>query len=267
MSTIKEIFKQLSAYFQPGDHSVRDLPGGAGKWVYIKWQRVQDRLNEVCPEHEFKFEPIQFEWQANEAIVRVSLTIEGVTKQAIASVPIVLESKNGKNMARGSTTDRLHAEAVKKAAECWGVGKYLEDQAKALSFLLKPGHISNLDPETHKELLTMAKQKQRELLKVDPQAFKDAVRQPVQQVQTNDGSQPIKPIVYGKQTVGVSGGRKPITDPQNRMLWGKSKEYGYSSESLKSEMAKLGYNDTREIPFEEFNNVLRHLEAQSPNNF
>ncbi|MDJ0799711.1 MAG: hypothetical protein QNJ51_23340 [Calothrix sp. MO_167.B12] len=51
-----------------------------------------------------------------------------IRKEAIACVPIEIISSKGRDMSRGSAADRLHAEAIKNAAEVWGVGRYLDDQ-------------------------------------------------------------------------------------------------------------------------------------------
>jgi len=45
----QEILLELKKPFRPEQHQERQLPGG-GRWFYITWQDIRERLDEVCPE-------------------------------------------------------------------------------------------------------------------------------------------------------------------------------------------------------------------------
>ncbi|MBR8839983.1 MAG: hypothetical protein DSM106950_39795 [Stigonema ocellatum SAG 48.90 = DSM 106950] len=105
---LKRIQSELKKVFPASQHEVRDLPG---EWVYLKWQTIRDRLDEVCPDWIIDYSEIQY--LGNDAICRCGITILGVRKEAIASVPVSLVSSKGNEMTRGSAPDRLMAEATK----------------------------------------------------------------------------------------------------------------------------------------------------------
>ena len=85
---------ELKKVFPPEQHEIRDLPGNAGRWVYLKWQTIRERLDAVCPDWSNDHSEIQY--LENEAVCRCGITILGVRKEAIASVPISLVSGKGK---------------------------------------------------------------------------------------------------------------------------------------------------------------------------
>lgn len=109
-------------------HSIRKLPGTTDLYIYLSWERVRDRMDEVVPDYEISYTEPVFSLENNAITCLTTITILGVSKQAIASVPLTQLSKEGNNMLRGCPADRLHAEGIKNAAEAWGVGRYLEDQ-------------------------------------------------------------------------------------------------------------------------------------------
>ncbi|MDJ0502692.1 MAG: hypothetical protein PX483_17945 [Nostocales cyanobacterium LE14-WE4] len=47
----REILIELKKPFKPEEHEDRPLPGG-GKWFYVTWQNVRERLDKVYPEWE-----------------------------------------------------------------------------------------------------------------------------------------------------------------------------------------------------------------------
>jgi hypothetical protein len=130
---LRQIQAELKKPFPANLHEFRELPGGAKKWVFLKWQTIRERLDEVAPEWMSDYSEIQY--LGNDAICRCGITILGVRKEAIASVPISITSSSGKEMSRGSAADRLAAEALKNTAEAWGVGRYLDDQAFTIRYL------------------------------------------------------------------------------------------------------------------------------------
>jgi hypothetical protein len=130
---LRRIQAELKKPFPASLHEFRELPGGGKKWVFLKWQTIRERLDEVAPEWISDYSEIQY--LGNDAICRCGITILGVRKEAIASVPISITSSSGKEMSRGSASDRLAAESLKNTAEAWGVGRYLDDQVFIIRYL------------------------------------------------------------------------------------------------------------------------------------
>jgi hypothetical protein len=129
---LRRIHVELKKPFPANLHEFRELPGGK-KWVFLRWQTIRERLDEVAPEWISDYSEVQY--LNNDAICRCGITILGIRKEAIASVPISITSSGGKEMSRGSAADRLAAEALKNTAEAWGVGRYLDDQVFTIRYL------------------------------------------------------------------------------------------------------------------------------------
>jgi hypothetical protein len=151
---LKNIQQALRQPFPANLHEVRELPGGSRKWVFLRWQTVRERLDEVYPEWSPDYSEIQY--LGNDAICKCAITILGVRKEAIASVPISVLSKNGNEMSRGSAADRLAAEGLKNAAETWGVGRYLDDQSFTIKYLWE--HMRELDEQMQGEIRKLTEQ-------------------------------------------------------------------------------------------------------------
>lgn len=127
-------------------HQTRKLPGG-GQWVYIPWRKLLEFLDQVCPEDwEISFsDPIFLAHGAKEfCVIRCSLTICGVTRQAPGSAALELISSSGKDMAQGDPIERATADAIRSACECFGIASYLHNQRdpayqqKLMNWLRKP---------------------------------------------------------------------------------------------------------------------------------
>jgi len=130
--TIEEATEKLRQPFSPEDHVIRDLPGGK-KWVYIPWQKIRSRLHKACPDWQVSYsDPIYLE---DHCCVRCKITIENVSREAIGNAKIQLISIAGKDMSRGTPIERAIADAFKNAAECFGVGAYLDDQEYVVRYL------------------------------------------------------------------------------------------------------------------------------------
>lgn len=151
---LRRIQIELKKPLPPQLHEVRDLPGTDKKWVFLRWQVIRDRLDEVAPDWMSDYSEIQY--LGNEATCRCAITILGVRKEAIASVPLSLLSKNNKEMTRGSAPDRLSAEGLKNAAENWGVGRYLDDQEFTIKYLWDNKH--QLSDDMNRELQGLIRQ-------------------------------------------------------------------------------------------------------------
>jgi hypothetical protein len=112
------------------------LPGGK-QWVFIPWQKIRSRLNQACPDWQISYsEP---SYLGDFCHVRCSITIAGVTRQALGNAKIAELSKSGNEMGRGTPIERAVADAFKNAAESFGVAAYLDDQNYVIGYLKSQG--------------------------------------------------------------------------------------------------------------------------------
>lgn len=123
--TITEVMHQLKNWFAPEDHQLRDLPGG-GKWYFVPWQRIRERLDEAYPDWQIDYtEP---SYVGDYCVIACTITIMGRSRKGVGNAPIQLISSTGKDMSRGTPIERATADAFKNAAEAWGVARYLDEQ-------------------------------------------------------------------------------------------------------------------------------------------
>ncbi|MFN6475314.1 Rad52/Rad22 family DNA repair protein [Nostoc sp. DedQUE07] len=225
---LSELKKPLPAHL----HEFREIPGNNKKWVYLGWQTVRERLEEVCPEWMSDYSEIQY--LGNEAICRCAITILGVRKEAIASVPISVISSNGKEMTRGSPPDRLAAEAFKNAAEAWGIGRYLDDQVFTITYLWEQMH--KLDDSACGEVRRLSEQ---------------------YKLQKKLHSQSVKVL---KSASPVTLKQPLISEDQRRELWAIArKELRLNDEVTKNVIMGFGCESTRDIPANKYQAVIDKL--------
>lgn len=98
-------------------------------WFFIPWQRIRDRLDEVCAD-EWEMSYGRPEYLDKFCVVSCKLTICGVTREALGNAEIELLSRSGKDMSRGTPIERAVADAFKNAAESFGIAAYLDEQSK-----------------------------------------------------------------------------------------------------------------------------------------
>jgi hypothetical protein len=238
---LRRIQLELRKPFPANKHEVRDLPGGGRKWVFLPWQIVRERLDEVCPEWIIDYSEIQY--LGNDAICRAGITILGIRKEAIASVPISLTSSSGKEMTRGSAADRLAAEATKNAAEQWCVGRYLDDQEFTIRYLWEHRH--ELDDQMMGEVRRLAEQ-----YKVDK-----GIRTPQPRTE-KEGS--LLHDIAGTSTVLT------ITEGQRKRLWAVGKnEYKLSDAQIKSAYKHFGFDKPEAIAANKYDDVMSYMKALS----
>ena len=128
----QEILIELKKPFPPEDHKERELKGGK-KWFFVPWQTIRSRLNEVCPEWEVRWEnPILL---GEDCSVVCTLTIAGISRQAIGVATNIEYSSKGNVMSRGTGIERAVADGFKNAAENFGVCAYLDDQEFVIKHL------------------------------------------------------------------------------------------------------------------------------------
>lgn len=133
---IREIITQLKAPFPIESHKERELPG-KGRWFFIPWQTIRDRLDEVCPEWQVSYsEP---NYLGDYCHITCTIIIANISRSAPGNAKIEQLSSSGKDMSRGTPIERAIADAFKNAAEAWGVARYLDDQTFVVKYMQSKG--------------------------------------------------------------------------------------------------------------------------------
>lgn len=125
----RQIIAELKKPFPPEAHVERPLPGG-GRWLYIKWQDIRERLDEVYPEWSCTWGEITYVGEF--CVTTCTITIADVSRQAPGNAPLTTKSI-------GTPIERAVADAFKNAAEAFGVGRYLDDQKFTANYLSQKG--------------------------------------------------------------------------------------------------------------------------------
>lgn len=133
---IKQIVNELKKPFLPSQHREREIRGG-GRWFFVPWQDIRDRLDEVCPEWQVSYS--QPGYLGDYCHITCTITIMGISRSAPGNAEIQLVSSRGKDMARGTPIERAIADAFKNAAEAWGVGRYLDNQEFVVNYMQSKG--------------------------------------------------------------------------------------------------------------------------------
>ena len=236
---LKRIQSELKKVFPANRHEVRDLPGGQRKWVYLKWQTIRERLDEVCPDWIIDYSEIQY--LGNDAICRCGITILGIRKEAIASVPISILSSKGNEMTRGSAADRLAAEAIKNSGEAWGVGRYLDDQEFTIRYLWD--HLKELDDQMQGEVRRLSEQYKIQI----------GSRQPQPKPQNETG--------FLHAVAGISR-ESFITAGQIKRLWTIAKnQLKLSDEQIKAAYKHFGFEKSETITLDKYEPLIEYLES------
>lgn len=136
-SLTPEIIAKLKKPFAPEDHKDREIGNKGQLWFYITWQKIRERVEEIDPNYLQKFDAPNY--LGDYCYISCTLTIHGVSRQAIGNAKIELISKAGNNMERGNCIERAIADAFKNAAESFGVGAYLDDQNAVIKVLSAVG--------------------------------------------------------------------------------------------------------------------------------
>ncbi|BBD69565.1 hypothetical protein NIES4072_31010 [Nostoc commune NIES-4072] len=233
---LRRIQAELKKPFPAKVHEFRELPGGGKKWVFLKWQTIRERLDEVAPEWISDYSEIQY--LGNDAICRCGITILGVRKEAIASVPISVTSNSGKEMSRGSAADRLAAESLKNTAEAWGVGRYLDDQVFTIRYLWE--RMSELDDAACGQVRLLSEQYKIQM-KTAHVASTKTTRAP------HEDSLKVIPA-------------QTITEAQAKRLWAIARnELHLIDEDVRRALFKFGYDSTTAIAANKYDAVIQEM--------
>ncbi|MEA5578646.1 hypothetical protein [Anabaena sp. UHCC 0451] len=253
-----EILAELKKPFKPTQHQERPLPGG-GRWFYITWQDIRERLDEVYPEWSCTWtEPV---FIGDYCFISCTISIAGVSRQAPGNAPIQLLSSNGKDMSRGTPIERATADAFKNAAEAFGVARYLDDQRLTASLMHKQG-----DYRASK----FARENEEIALGARGSPIKKSKSKPISDIFSPES--PREPDVITPNQVNFSSEspKEPdvITLDQVKRLWTIArKEYQLSDDDVRQVLAKFQLESTRAIPSTLYDAVMRELGNVSPVNF
>lgn len=230
---LQKIIGELKQPFAPTQHEIRELPG-KGNWIFIPWQAIRERLDEVYPEWTVDYSEIKI--IETQAFCKCGITIANIRKEAYGDVPVVVLSSSGKDVSRGSFGDRVVAEAFKNAAEHWGVARYLDDQKFVISYLLD--HADQLEPRFRNLLTSLAA------------AHKiTAADKPRKEV-----------VVSQKQNTPEPA----ITQDQAKLLWSTARtSLGLSDDDVKAVLNDLNYAGTMSIPASQYEKVMGLLRTAS----
>jgi len=124
---LSETLAKLREPFPADAHVERDLKGG-GKWFFVPWQRIRERLDEVCPEWQIAYDEPKY--LDKYCIVKAKLTLAGISREAWGNAEIEQLSSSGKDMSRGTPIERAIADCFKNCCEAFGVGAYLDEQSQ-----------------------------------------------------------------------------------------------------------------------------------------
>ena len=234
---VKRIQAELRKPFAPEVHGIRELPG-RGYWAFIPHHQYRERLDEVYPEWEASYTHV--EQITSDVICKCTITILGISKQAIGSVPLVAAEKNGRDVSRGSAADRLAAEAFKNACEAWGVGRYLDRQGEVAHYLNI--NATKLDNETRSKLKVFGNYL-REKGELPP------VSSTVSMPKLDDNS----PSTIPPAKTGV------ISEAQVKRLWAIAKPL--STEVTRTIVKNIaGVDSNNDIPWTKYNEVIKAIE-------
>ncbi|WP_062297226.1 Rad52/Rad22 family DNA repair protein [Nostoc piscinale] len=248
---LRRIQIDLKKPFPPSFHQIRELPG-KGYWAFVPHQVIRQRLDEVAPEWLSDFSSVEV--LGSDAVCRCAITILGIRKEAIGSVPLVAATnKDGKDVSRGSAADRVSAEAFKNAAEAWGVGVYLDDQAFVATYLSKNAEeLSDKVKNELRSLITYLRNK-GELL--PPNSTVSAKPIPkTQQSTVKEGS-----ILHDMSGVSPA---KTISKAQAQRLWAIARnELKLSDTDVKAVFVEFGVESTNNILATDYNKIIERLKA------
>lgn len=142
LENVAEILRELKKPFPTEAHKDRPLPG-SGRWLYVPWQAIRDRLDELFP----------LDWSASYSdpvvvgdymVIRCKLTIliskGGITREGVGNDKAYPEvNDKGKSKTIGTPPERARADAFRSAAEEFGIAAYLDDQAFVARYLNSKG--------------------------------------------------------------------------------------------------------------------------------
>jgi hypothetical protein len=219
---LSDILPQLRAKFPAEVHKERELPGTSKTWWYVPWQAIRDRLDEICPDDwSVSYSPATYLGEYCNITCR--LTICGLTREGVGSVPVTLLSSRGKDMARGNPTERAVAESFKTAAEQFGIAAYLDEQTDEktrLSFIKFMQRSGNGKP----------------------------LAEYYNQQRTANGESPKpKPSNLPAKPFGQPQPSPLITDEQRKRFWTTAKNTGYTEDGIRALIAASNFSSTKEI--------------------
>jgi len=222
----KELIEKLKAPFPPVEHKDRKLPGG-GRWFFIPWQTIRQRIQDVAPNYECSFsDPVV---AADSMVVRCRLTIGGVTREGVGNDRAYPElNEKGKPKIIGTPIERATADAFKNAAEQFGVGAYLDDQNFVIKHLNKNGDGRGVK---YGLMDNPDRQKPRPPSKRKPDTLPDS------SPDTSTG----------------------LNNEERSRLWKAAQSGGFNPDGFKNLLTSLGYESSEQIPRSRLGDLLEKV--------
>lgn len=218
----REIVAKLKEPFPSHAHVERPLPGG-GRWLYIKWQDIRERLDEVYPEWSCTWGEISY--VGDFCVTTCTITIAGVSRQAPGNAPVTTKSI-------GTPIERAVADAFKNSAEAFGVGRYLDDQKFTANYLSQKG---------------------------DMRAYKFAKEN--EQIEAGARGRTDAPVQTRPQTSAPSN-TKPVTKPankQNERVKAVCEQINYPIELAREWLAKFNKASFDKLPQETVDSFIQSI--------
>lgn len=132
----RDLLHRLREPFPPPHHKERKLRGG-GKYWFVPWRRILQRINLMAPDAEIIYTDPQ--WNRDEKgdawTVRCSITICGVRRDGIGTNRPEL-NEEGQIKGIGDPVEIAAAAAFRRAAEAFGICEYLRDQEAVNQMIL-----------------------------------------------------------------------------------------------------------------------------------
>ncbi len=229
----QQILTELKKPFPPDAHKERQLPGG-GRWLFIPWQVIRERLDEVCPDWEVSWSSP--EHIGAECVITCTLKIGSVTRSAPGNAPIQLLSNSGKDMSRGTPIERAIADAFKNAAEAFGVGRYLDDQKFVANYLKSKGDLRAYKYAIENEEIAVGARGRTKLV-------------------STFSSAPL--MAQTSERVERSQNTNVITEAQRKRLWAIARsELKLSDSQVKSILEELSISSTAEILTYQYEDII-----------
>ncbi len=129
---LRTIIAELKKPFPVESHKERELPG-KGRWFFIPWQIIRERLDDVYPEWQVSYSEAKY--LGDYCHITCTITIANISRSAPGNAPIQLLSSSGKDYSRGTPIERAIADSFKNASEAWGVARYLDDQTFVVNYM------------------------------------------------------------------------------------------------------------------------------------
>lgn len=237
--TLEEILPKLQEWFPPEDHKERTIKGG-GKWWFIPYQCVVERLNRICPADWHEDYVLSHREADGDPIYLCKLTICGVTRVGIGD-------KSNEDSPYGTPAQRSFRKAFMDAAEKFGILSYLDDQKddrtkrNFVNYMAKGG---NLKP---------AQEYQKQTGQATARRSSDPRPKPFGQPATPKPATPPKPAATPPQP-------QKINEDQRSRFWTIARLNGFTDAGVKALIEAYSFASTADITVHAYDGIVEKLQ-------